>query len=336
MGTKLKSIWVAILALALMLPAVANAQTTTTKPVKVQTSALELVFDGKTVNLPDGQFIFVSQGTSYVPVRFISYALQKKVVWDSATKKVTVTEPSASELTVLREYLMNAAGAQGKQSSVGGKTITASPVAASFVFDGVTRNLPAGQSAFMVNNSIYVPVRFMSESIGTQIKWDSVNHRISGESKSYRDEQSNGGSGGKTDETTGGEQGTNTGNGTSSGNGAGTGPVGGGGTTTKPTYDQIKSEADSKLQALYNAAQSRFLSLAQQYLDAKDNAAKKSIYAQGEAYLTEITSQFNAVLADTEAKLTANGYSTAIIQEYRTKFESEIAAGRKTLETMMK
>lgn len=335
MGTKLKSIWVAIIALALMLPAVANAQTTTTsKPVKVQTSAFELVFDGKTVNLPDGQFIFVSQGTSYVPVRFISYALQKKVVWDSKTKKVTVTEPSANELTVLREYLMNAAGEQGKQSSVGGKSITASPVAASFVFDGTARNLPAGQTAFMVNNSIYVPVRFMSESTGTQIKWDSVNHRISGESKTYRDEQQSS-NGGKTDDTTGGEQ-TNTDNGTS-GNGAGAGPIGGGGVTdTKPTYDQIKSQTDAKLQSLYNAAQSRFLSMAQQYLSATDDAAKKSIYAQGEAYLTDITSQFNAVLADTEAKLTANGYSTAIIQEYRNKFEAEIAAGRQTLATMMK
>nr|WP_317966250.1 stalk domain-containing protein [Paenibacillus cellulosilyticus] len=318
-----------------MLPSVANAQTTTSKPVKVQTSAFELVFDGKTVNLPDGQFIFVNQGTSYVPVRFISYALQKKVVWDSATKKVTVTEPSANELTVLREYLMNAAGEKGKQSSVGGTTVTASPISAAFVFDGVARNLPAGQSAFIVNNSIYVPVRFMSESIGTQIKWDSANHRISGESKSYREEQqSNGDDGGKSDGSTGGEQGTN--NGTSSGNGTGAGSAGGSGVVNKPTYEQIKSEADSKLESLYNSAKSSFLSLAQQYLSATDKAAKQTIYAQGEAYLSDITSQFNAILSDTEAKLTANGYSTAIIQEYRNRFDSEIAAGRQTLAAMMK
>jgi hypothetical protein len=339
MKFKWQTIWLAILALALILPATAQAQSAgPSKSVKAQTVAFEMVFDGKTVKLPEGQFIFVNQGTSYVPVRFISYALQKSVVWDSKTKKVTVSEPSDKERILLREYLMNAAGVYGQSSSVGGKTITASQVSASFVFNGTSRTLPGGQAAFMVNNTIYVPVRFMSESIGTEIKWDPAARRIMGESQEYRQEQtSNGGSNNNSDQ--GANSGTNNENGTEAGNGSGTvgtgGASGGGVTIEKPTYEQIKADADAQLQSLYNTAKSRFLGLAQQYLDAQDSAAKQAIYAQGEAYLTEVTSQFNAIVAQAEAKLTENGYDTAIIQEYRNRFDSEITAGRQSLESMM-
>ncbi|PWW08469.1 copper amine oxidase-like protein [Paenibacillus cellulosilyticus] len=340
MKFKWQTIWLAVLALTLMLPAAAQAQAqpTSNKSVKVQTSAFELVFDGKTVVLPEGQFIFVNQGTSYVPVRFISYALQKTVAWDSKTKKVTVSEPSDKERIVLQEYLMNAAGKSGQSSSVGGKAITAAPVSASFVFDGTSRTLPTGQTAYMVNNTIYVPVRFMSESIGTEIKWDSATHRISGESQEYRQQQqANSNTDSNTDQETGtgsdNENGTEAG--TSSGT-EGTGAVSGGGVSAvKPTYEQIKADADTKLQSLYNTAKSRFASLALQYFSTEDEATKQKLKAQGEAYLAQVTSQFNTIIAQTEAKLTENGYDTAIIQEYRTRFESEMAEGQKQLESMM-
>ncbi|GFN32761.1 stalk domain-containing protein [Paenibacillus xylaniclasticus] len=336
MRNKWWTLWAAIIIAALLMPAAAQAAASQAAPVKVKSIAFELEFDGKTIKLPEGQYLFVYKGTSYVPVRFISYALQKSVKWDSKSKKVSVAEPSANELTVLKEYLMNATGTTGQASSVGGVLLKASPIAASFVFDGQVRELPAGQAAYILNNSVYVPVRFMSESIGTEIKWDAAGHRITGESQAYRSsQQSDAVEEDKGNNESDIENNEEVGAGTVPG---GSTPVSGGGNgavvPAKPTEQEIKAEAEKKLQALYDAAKAKFLSLLQQYSNAADEAARKSIYSQGEAYLTEVTTQFEQLMTDTENKLTSNGYSTSIINEYRAKFQSEIEAGREMIAVM--
>jgi len=327
MRKKWTALWFAVMIVALLLPAAAQAAPAQSA-IKVKSVAFELVFDGKTIQLPAGQYLFVYKGTSYVPVRFISYALQKSVKWDGATKRVTVAEPTANERTVLQEYLMNAAGTKGQASSKGDVALTASPIGTSFLFDGTARTLPAGQTAYILNNSVYVPVRFMSESIGTEIKWDAAVHRIAGESQAYRDSQQPiGGNGSQT-----GNGGSGTGTGSTPG---GSVPGGGGVAPVKPTEQQIKSETEQQLQSLYASAQSTFMSLLQQYSSATDEATKKSIYSQGESYLAQITAQFNQLMTQTEAKLTANGYGTSMIAEFRTRFDSEIAAARQSVEYLL-
>lgn len=76
--------------------------------IKVQNVDVTMLFDGVALQPPVGQHVFMYNNTTYVPLRFMSYALQKSVSWDAKNLKVTVAEPSSSEMVVIKEYLMNA------------------------------------------------------------------------------------------------------------------------------------------------------------------------------------------------------------------------------------
>lgn len=309
----------------LALPGASAAST-----VKTKTQPVTLVFDGQELKLPEGQYSFIYQGRTYVPIRYISYALLKMVAWDG--KKATVSEPTEKQLDALKKHLLSAADGGAKPQA--GVTISLKPVKASLVFDGTAKTLPAGQTLFNYNGSIYVPLRFLAESVGTEIGWDPVSKTVSGESAAYRAEQGNGGEPepGEDDEGTedgdtesGGEAG---GTGPGAGAGAGGGPVGGGGGgAVKPTYEQITASAQSSLEALRASCQTTLMDLAMDYLGAED-ADKPGIKTSARQEMASCTARFEAILADTTAKLEAGGYSTAIIAEYRAAFEAELKAGQ--------
>lgn len=141
----------------------AAVPSTTTKAanntIKVQSMNVNLIFDGVSIQPPAGQYVFMYNNTTYVPLRFMSYALQKSVAWDAKNVKVTVAEPSSSELVVIKEYLMNATNGSST-SAAAAKNIALNQVKASYVFNGATKALPTGQSSFILNGSLYVPLRF--------------------------------------------------------------------------------------------------------------------------------------------------------------------------------
>jgi hypothetical protein len=69
------------------------------------------------------------------------------------------------------------------------------------------------------------------------------------------------------------------------------------------------------------------------YTDA-DEAGKAAVLAELQAELTVCTTEFENIMSDTTDALTAGGYSTAIIADYRAVFEAELEAGRKLAETL--
>lgn len=306
--------------------AVPSATTKAANPtIKVQSMNVNMIFDGASIGTPAGQYVFMYNNTTYVPLRFMSYALQKSVAWDAKNVKVTVAEPSKSELVVIKEYLMNATN--GNSASAVSKNLVLNQVKASYVFNGVTKALPTGQSSFILNGSLYVPLRFLSESVGHNISWDQKTKTITAASKAYQEQggtNSSNGNNGKdpspvvtpapTDST-----------GTAGGGTAGTGKV---------SYETITSETEAKLTALKDQSQSTLMSIALEYLGAKDEASKKSIKAKGVQQLSAFTASFNSIVADTEQKLNSNGYSTAIISQYRSEFESQLQLGKDIAEKM--
>lgn len=158
--------------------------------IKVQSMNVNLIFDGVSIQPPAGQYVFMYNNTTYVPLRFMSYALQKSVAWDAKNVKVTVAEPSSSELVVIKEYLMNATN--GNSTSAAAKNIALNQVKASYVFNGATKALPTGQSSFILNGSLYVPLRFLSESVGHNISWDQKTKTVTAASKAYQEQATNG------------------------------------------------------------------------------------------------------------------------------------------------
>lgn len=301
--------------------AAAIVPTTTSKAaittVKVQSMNVKMIFDGVSIQPPAGQYVFMYNNTTYVPLRFMSYALQKSVTWDSKNVKVTVAEPSNSELVAIKEYLMNVPN--GKSSTVVTKNIALNQVKVSYVFNGSIKALPAGQSSFILNGSLYVPLRFLSESAGNNISWDQKTKTITAASKAYQEQ------GGTKDPSPVPTPAPKDTTGAAGGGSAGTGKV---------SYETITSETEAKLTALKNESQSTLMSIAFEYLGATDEASKKSIKAKGVQQLASFTANFNSIVAGAEQKLNSNGYSTEIISQYRSEFESQLQNGKKWAEGM--
>ncbi|MDQ6420664.1 stalk domain-containing protein [Paenibacillus sp. LHD-117] len=288
------------------------------KTVQVRTQPVQLVFDGQKLALPKGQHAFICQGRTYVPIRYLSYALLKQVGWNGEKNEVTVSEPTDSELTELKKQLQLASGSGTSGSQ---QTLSMKVKEATLVFAGETKELPQGQSLFIYQGSIYVPLRFLAESIGTEIDWDPATRTVSGQSEAYRAGLEGG------SQETGGESEAG-GNGPGAGNGGG-----GGGPTVKPTYEQITASAEGRLEALRSSCQSTLLGIALQYSGA-DEAGKKRIIADIEAEIAACSVNFDEILAQTTEALMAGGYSTAIIADYRATFEAELEAGRKIAEAL--
>ncbi|QUL53908.1 copper amine oxidase N-terminal domain-containing protein [Paenibacillus tritici] len=313
-----------------------TAAVKTANPIKVQNADVTMLFDGVALQPPAGQYVFMYNNTTYVPLRFMSYALQKSVSWDAKNLKVTVAEPSSSERVVIKEYLMNAASSP----SFAAKNLALNNVNASYVFNGSNKALPKGQSSYLLNGSIYVPLRFLSESVGNSISWNPKTMTITASSKNYEENPTtptvkptnNGSSPSASPAPTPAPAPAAT---TEPGGAAGGSGAGGAG-TGKVSYESITGETEAKLSALQSQSASTLFGIAFEYVSATDAATKQSIKAKGKQQLDSFTASFNSIIADAEQKLNSNGYSTAIIAQYRSAFEAELDKGRAIAEGMGK
>ncbi|WP_341280678.1 stalk domain-containing protein [Paenibacillus sp. FSL H8-0537] len=320
------------LMLCLMLPYMASAQggSSSNKAIIAKPLSVSLAFDGEELELPSGQYVFEFQSRTYVPVRFVSFALQKTVKWNSDTATVTVAKPTAEEAAALKEQLAGviAAGEETAAAAAAPVSIRLTAVQASFIFEGKEQALPENQSAYYYKGSIYVPLRFMAEASGAAIKWDSRTGAVTGETAAYQQEQAEaGGSEGSGSAGSGGTQ-----PGTTEGSQPGTGGSGQPGTgggivdnTPKLAFEVITSEAEAKLETLKTEATSTLSNLYMTFVAARDEATKEQVKLQAQTEVARIKSDFEAILADTSARLTANGHSTAVIAEYRAAFEKDLA-----------
>lgn len=303
-------------------------------PIKVTSVDAKIVFDGQTIQPPVGQHVFIIKNTTYVPLRFIAYALNKSVAWDNKIKKVAVSDPGTTEKVTIKDYLANAVN-RAHTDKTKEEVTYLSESKVTYTFDGTAQTVPSGLSSYMLDGTLYVPLRFMSESVGIEIGWDQKTKTITGTS----------GNTGSTPVTSPTPRATPTPTSSAPVSSAsasptatavpsatpaagGNGSTGGtGGQTGKVSYEQITGEAETKLNALKGEAFSTFFGLYSEYTNATDAAAKEKLKAQGKAKLGQFTSSFESIVADAETKLKANGYSTSVISQYRSEFQSQIQLG---------
>lgn len=172
----------------------------------------------------------------------------------------------------------------------------------------------------------------LSEAAGTTLKWDQKTKSITAFTSAYK-AQNPDDTKSKSDDSSSvspTEQPTSTPAPTAQ---AGTG-ASGGAAESKPSYEQITSETEAKLTSLQSQAKSVLMGLALEYLNAKDDKAKAAILSKGEQQLSSFTSSFNSIISAAESKLKANGYDTAIIDQYRSAFESQVNSGLELVKGM--
>ncbi|MFC4599679.1 phosphodiester glycosidase family protein [Cohnella hongkongensis] len=110
----------------------------------------QAMVDGKSVTLPGAPFIQKGTNTNYLPLRFVGDTLGAQVVWDNASKRVTVLRGN----TMLELW-------------VGKDTMTV---------NGVRQPVPAAPR--LIGGSVYVPVRLVSEQLGQKVDWENKTQTI--------------------------------------------------------------------------------------------------------------------------------------------------------------
>lgn len=106
--------------------------------------------DGKSVTLPGAPFTQKGTYTNYLPLRFVADRLGAHVKWDGKAKRVTVVRGDTMlELWVSKNEM---------------------------TVNGV--RTPINVPPIMVKNSVYVPVRVISEQLGQKVDWESKTKTI--------------------------------------------------------------------------------------------------------------------------------------------------------------
>lgn len=109
---------------------------------------VRIIYNGYTVHFPDQQpFIDQATGRTYIPLRTVSETLGATVSWEDTTKTAIVVK--------------------------NGKTIRMTVGSNTPTVNGSTITLDA--PVIMRGDSVMVPVRFVSETLGSKIDWDGKN-----------------------------------------------------------------------------------------------------------------------------------------------------------------
>lgn len=315
----------ALLAVIMILGVIPVYTATAANNVKIKPVDVRMNFDGMELRPPAGQFVFIYKGTTYVPLRFVSYAVRKNVNWNGKESKVTITDPTPAQLISIKEKMINASSTKNT-SSTDYKLLA--PMQVNYVFNGESKSLPKGQLSLMYKGTLYVPIRFVSESAGVSIKWDATTKTVKGVSQIYTENPTDG-------SWTSDGNGTNTQTKPTPPETPATGSPGTGGSGSgenKMSYESITSNTESKLQSLQAESKSTLLNLAKQYLSSSDESTKQKLLEQGQQQLNSLTARFESIVGAAESELKANGYSTEIINQYRKAFQDEIEAGKQLAE----
>lgn len=156
-----KSLVVAVFILALLtaIPFTAFASSSNVSNVTVKVNGSEVFF-------PDEKPFIDQNNKTLVPVRFISEELGAEVKWCSTQRKVTITNSNKEIQLIIGQ----------SQATVNGEVIS---------FD---------TSAVIVGTRTMVPLRFISESLGVDVGWNSETRTVlitTGETKPLKEVISN-------------------------------------------------------------------------------------------------------------------------------------------------
>lgn len=282
---------------------------------------IHFIMDGQVYHAPKEQQSFIYEGRTYVPVRFASYLSEKWVDWNQQTATVVVQEPTAVQLKGLqsnkKNYLVPNADSSKPASETKKQVVTASLDVANYTFFGKAYGKPKNYTTLMIDNTIYVPVRYFGELMGTEVSYSAINKSISMTTK--KPATDNGGNNGSTG------NGTNTGSEGEQPGGNGEIPV-----VEQVSRESIVTAAYDSLSSLESTCVSQVTDIAKNYKAATTKEDQDKYFDQGYALLFDCDSKVDSILTKLDNDLKKNGYevgedSANFRKEYTTKKQTLLA-----------
>lgn len=278
---------------------------------------VQFEFDGSYLTPPSDQQGFIYEGSTYVPLRFVAYALDKAVDWNQDTYTVTIRKAGKTEQVTIGEYKMNRkVEKQSSNPDLSALQPTYLDVYfenVKYVFDGVSKQPAADFPGMIIEGSLYVPLRFVSESVGRKLEWDPVTYTVKAAAAvEASPKPSTSPSPSPTPSAT-----------PSAPAGSG-GTVGGGGGSSKPSQNVLFLEVVLDLEAMERKAQSTLNGYKADYAAAETAEEKAAIEAKARAYYDEVESQFNSRVSAYESQLTQYGYDTSSVDQLKNAFEERV------------
>lgn len=279
----------------------------TPTPIDVYYAPLQFAIDSDVFAPHADQKGFIYEGSTYVPLRFISYSLKKAVRWDGDTYTVTVEEPTSTDLVSINDYNVNTK-VQGGLSAQPADTSSLKPTnipaykeKVTYIFDGKNKEIGADLPGFIYEGSLYVPLRFFSESVGKKIEWDAKTYTVSAKTQEAPKTETDPA---KTDTTTGTTPAV-------TGGGGGGGGGGGSRPSSSPSKSAAEIEIEAKLSALQASCRAQFGPIVQLLIEG--NTPFSELRAMGEVIEAKCDQEFDSIMIEAESK----GISSDMRQSYR-------------------
>ncbi len=286
--------------------------------IQVYKIPMQFTFDEMKLAPPADQQGFIHNNTTYLPLRFVVHSLNQAVGWDGATSTVTIYEPESHERVEIDAYNSNnqtvntndASAVTNAKPALAPTSIRISPRKVTYKIGGETIIPASGLEGFIINDRLFVPLRFVSTSIGYEVDWDQSTYSVAMRSPAYIAQKQV-----PLEETVEDLQEV-----------LPSIPSGGGGgavITAPPSESSIISQADGQISSLRASCQSSLVSLYIAYKAETDPVALQALMSQGLAQLAQCDTQFEALMTSLENSLSANGYSTSIVATYRASYAAE-------------
>ncbi|HZG86879.1 stalk domain-containing protein [Paenibacillus sp.] len=120
------------------------------EPVPVQ-KPISISLNGRPVQLTNG--VMLRDGLTFVPLRSVFTSMGAELVWDHATKSVAIRKDGPSPLTIVVDYEKGAV-----------------------IKNGTT--VVMAEAPFISSGTSYLPLRFVSESLGAKVDWYADQYHI--------------------------------------------------------------------------------------------------------------------------------------------------------------
>jgi len=330
-------ILIALLAIGLLAETATAADRST---VSLQFSPITYYFGDESFAPPEDQQGFLYKNRIYLPLRFVAHSLNQAVSWDSASHTARIRTPTRREQASIDAYNEENRNRANQPAAVQNarpvyRSVSATFLKVTFDFYGEKVETPEGSEAIMVNNRLFVPLRFLATAMGYPVRWNQADQSVKVDAAPLIgpvDLPPEAGT--KPEASTLPDQNDTIAEPENANPTEGGIPAGGGFPSTpvqKPTYDELISQAEDRLYALMAKCESRMYELLDQYDPSLDQASLDELKRQGRTELAACDTAFDSIMRDLAGKLAENGYPTDAVEGYRNQYESIKALARKSI-----